>query len=175
MKLLLPYRLLKHLHSEMRRAKRREIGGLLLGEHVGDDTFRLVDVTVQRSGGSSAHFLRDPAEHQPQLDEFFARTGADFTRYNYLGEWHSHPSFEPLPSLQDVDTMQGIVESAAVGVNFAVLIIARVGLIGKIQLSGTLFRPSWRPEGVQIVVESEPRSKHPIQVIVRWVKSLISG
>src|SRR5579871_3007305 len=141
MKLLLPHPVLKRLRKEMRRARRREIGGLLLGEHISDETFRLVDVTVQRAGGSSAHFVRDPEQHRSQLDTFFAKTGGDFTRYNYLGEWHSHPSFEPLPSPKDMATMQTIVENVDVGVNFAVLIIARIGLVGSVQLSACLFRP----------------------------------
>jgi len=159
----------------MRRARRREIGGLLLGEHIGDETFRLVDVTVQRSGGSSSHFLRDPAQHQPQLDSFFAETGRDFTRYNYLGEWHSHPSFEPLPSSKDIATMQAIVENAEVGVNFAVLIIARIGFVGGVQISSSLFRPSSRPEDVQIVMESGAPAEGRFVKISRWIKRFIPG
>jgi integrative and conjugative element protein (TIGR02256 family) len=175
MKLLLPHPVLKRLRREMGRAGRREIGGLLLGEHIGDETFRLVDVTVQRSGGSSAHFIRDPAQHQMRLDSFFAETGRDFTRYNYLGEWHSHPSFQPLPSSKDISTMQALVENAKVGVNFAVLIIARIGFIGGVQISASLFRPSSRPEDVQIVMESEAFAESRFLKINRWIKHFIPG
>ena len=97
MQLLLPTQVTKRLRQELRRAKAREIGGLLMGEHVRDDVFRVVDISVQRSGGSQTHFVRDPSSHAAQLDAFFARTGNDFTRFNYLGEWHSHPTFEPAP------------------------------------------------------------------------------
>jgi integrative and conjugative element protein (TIGR02256 family) len=159
----------------MRRARRREIGGLLLGEHIGDETFRLIDVTVQRSGGSSAHFVRDPAQNQSQLDSFFAQTGADFTRYNYLGEWHSHPSFEPLPSSTDIATMQTIVENAEVGANFAVLIIARIGLIGGVQLSASLFRPFSRPENVQIVMETVAPAESQLFKVGRWIRRFMPG
>ena len=159
----------------MRRARRREIGGLLLGEHIGDETFRLVDVTVQRSGGSIAHFVRDPAQHQPQLDSFFAKTGGDFTRYNYLGEWHSHPSFEPLPSPKDITTMQTIVENAEVGVNFAVLIIARIGFVSSLQLSACLFRPLTKPEDVQIVMEAGAPVEGRFLKVGRWIKRFMPG
>jgi proteasome lid subunit RPN8/RPN11 len=175
MKLLLPHPILKRLHREMRRARRREIGGLLLGEHIGDESFRLVDVTVQRLGGSSAHFVRDPAQHRSQLDSFFAKTGGDFTRYNYLGEWHSHHSFEPLPSAKDISTMQTIVENAEVGVNFAVLIIARIGFIGSVQLSACLFRPFSRPEDVQIVMETAPPVESHFFKVGRWIKRFMPG
>lgn len=159
----------------MRRAGRREIGGILLGEHVGDEAFRLVDVTVQRSGGSSAHFVRDPAQHQPQLDSFFAKTSEHFTRYNYLGEWHSHPSFEPLPSAKDIATMQTIVEHEEVGANFAVLIIARIGFIGRVQLSACLFRPFSRPEEVQIVMEQAALTESQFFKVGRWIKRIMTG
>ena len=175
MKLLLPHPVLKRLRREMRRAGRREIGGLLLGEHIGDETFRLVGVTVQRSGGSSAHFIRDPAQHQTQLDSFFAETGRDFTRYNYLGEWHTHPSFEPLPSPKDISTMQALVENAEVGVNFAVLIIARIAFIGGVQISASLFRPLSMPEDVQIVMEPEALAESRFLKVRQWIRRFIPG
>ncbi len=176
MRLVLGNPILKRLHSEMRRARQNEIGGVLLGEHVGHDTFRVVDITVQHSGGSSTHFLRDPSRHQAQLDEFFERTAADFTRYNYLGEWHSHPSFAPLPSAVDVETMQAIVESDEVGVNFAVLVIARGRLFGSIQLSATLFRPASGPEPVKVVCEGEVTDESgALRTVGRWMRRFISG
>ena len=93
-----------------------------MGEHVRHDVFKVVDMSVQRSGGSVDCFVRDPTEHQATLQAFFARTGGDYTRFNYLGEWHSHPAFEPVPSAVDVATMQSIVEDPSVGVNFLVLV-----------------------------------------------------
>jgi integrative and conjugative element protein (TIGR02256 family) len=153
MKLLLTPQVLKQLELEMRQARRMEIGGLLFGEHVGADTFRVVDITVQRSGGSPVHFVRDPAQHRPQLDAFFRKTGAEYTKFNYLGEWHTHPSFEPHPSGQDVNTMQSIVEDPAVGVNFLVLLIPRLKRWRHIEVGATLFRPSTDPSPVELSVE----------------------
>jgi hypothetical protein len=78
MQLLLPSRITKRIRRELKRAGTQEIGGLLMGEHVRADAFRVVDISVQRTGGSSASFVRDPASHDAQLKAFFARTGADF-------------------------------------------------------------------------------------------------
>src|ERR1700687_5436645 len=102
MHLLLTATVLKRLRRELRRAGSREIGGLMMGEHVGDDVFRVVEISVQRSGGSAACFVRDPVEHEAALQAFYVRTDSDYTRFNYLGEWHSHPMFEPVPSPMDV-------------------------------------------------------------------------
>jgi [CysO sulfur-carrier protein]-S-L-cysteine hydrolase len=140
MQLLLTRSVVKSLRRELRRAGRREIGGLLMGEHVRDETFRVVSISVQRSGGSHSSFLREPREHQAQLQEFFARTGSDYTRFNYLGEWHSHPSFEPAPSEVDVQTMQSIVEDPMVGANFLVLMIPRLGKRSRVELTAIVVR-----------------------------------
>jgi integrative and conjugative element protein (TIGR02256 family) len=149
---------LQLLHNELRQARRCEIGGLLLGEHLEGETFRLVEVTIQRTGGAAVHFVRDPALNQKQLDNFFSRTGADYTRFNYLGEWHSHPSFEPLPSSTDINTMQSIVEDPAVGVNFLILLIVRLTRFKHIKLSALMFQANAVPQPVEITVEREPEN-----------------
>jgi len=169
MKLLLPQPILQHLRLELRSARRREIGGLLLGEHVEGETFRVVEATVQQSGGSAVHFVRDPAQHQKQLDDFFARTGNDYAKFNYMGEWHSHPSFEPLPSGEDIATMQSIVEDPKVGVNFLVLVIPRLTRWNMLKLSAMLFRPSCQPDFVDVEVESVVEGE-PTGVVTRLIR-----
>jgi len=52
MKLLLPPKIIRRVRREL-RGRWREIGGVLVGEHVGTDTFRIVDFSVQRKGGLS--------------------------------------------------------------------------------------------------------------------------
>ncbi len=168
MKLLLTQPILRRIQSEIRRARRLEIGGLLLGEHLEGNTFRIAEVTVQHSGGSPVHFVRDPAEHQSQLNEFFQRTGADYTKFNYLGEWHSHPSFEPLPSVQDISTMQSIVEDPAVGVNFLVLLIPRLTRWKQMQLSAMLFQPARTPEPVDLVLDDSGKADG----IASWLRGI---
>jgi integrative and conjugative element protein (TIGR02256 family) len=150
MELLLTTQVTRRLLHELRRAGNREIGGLLMGEHVGAEAFRVIDFSVQRSGGTPACFIRNPSEHQRELEAFFARTGGDYTRYNYLGEWHSHPSFDPTPSTTDIRSMQSIADDPAVGVNFVVLLIVK--LSGKRQMitSAIAFLPQAVPVPVTI-------------------------
>jgi integrative and conjugative element protein (TIGR02256 family) len=143
-----------------------------MGEHVSNATFRLVDFSVQHAGGSHASFERDPMRHRAQLDEFFARTGGDYSRFNYLGEWHSHPRFAPLPSPTDVATMQSIAEDPEVGVNFLVLLIAR--LIGRwrLELSATAFRAGHDPIPVEVSVDrtdsATPACGSWLRRLFRW-------
>jgi proteasome lid subunit RPN8/RPN11 len=154
MKLLLPTKVIKVLRREI-RGRRQEIGGVLVGENLGPDTFRIVNISVQRSGGTSVHFVRDPEHSKAFLSDFFARTKNDYERFNYIGEWHSHPAFEPLPSGPDFQTMYNIVEDPDVGVNFAILIIARLQFRRSLQLSATLFRAGIVPEPIEVIIDEE--------------------
>ena len=52
MRLLLPDAIENQMKRELRAAGRREIGGVLLGELVGQGVFRVAEITVQRTGGS---------------------------------------------------------------------------------------------------------------------------
>jgi integrative and conjugative element protein (TIGR02256 family) len=159
MQLLLPSQLIRRLERELRRAGSREIGGLLMGEHVRDALFRIVDISVQRSGGSHACFIRHPKDHEKQLKKFFARTGSDYTRFNYLGEWHSHPGFDPVPSATDVETMQSIVDDPNVGVNFLVLLVCRRATGGAIEATAVAFRAATEPLGVPVALEAPTQAQ----------------
>ncbi len=170
MKIQLPPLIVKRLRRELRRAGRREIGGLLMGEDVGDGNFRVVEVSVQRSGGTEACFIRNPKDHQPELDAFFARTGNDYSRFNYLGEWHSHPSFTATPSAPDLATMLAIVNDPTVGSNFLVLLIAK--LSGKqVEATATLFTQTASPILVPLEVEDETAGQKPTR-LSGWIKKI---
>jgi integrative and conjugative element protein (TIGR02256 family) len=165
MKILLPQSLQQRLRDELARAKRREVGGLLMGEHLGADDYRIVDISVQRAGGSAACFIRHPNKHRVQLDEFFARTGANYTRFNYLGEWHSHPSFPTIPSVKDLRTMQSLVEDPVVGANFLALLIVRLGSNSLMEAGVTAFYAGQPPREAELAVESrEIDSANPGQL-----------
>lgn len=153
MRLLLTRPILKRLRRELHRAGSHEIGGLLLGEHVSENEFRVIDISVQGTGGSIASFVRDPASHDAQLKSFFARTKSDFTRFNYLGEWHSHPMFDVTPSQTDCHSMQSIVDSTDVGANFVVLLVVKLVSRTKIEGTATIFRP--RLPAMDVVVSTE--------------------
>ncbi len=59
------------------------------------------------------------------MNAFFCETGHQYDRFNYLGEWHSHPRFPVTPSAQDVESMVDLVNGER-GIDFAVLLIVRL-------------------------------------------------
>jgi integrative and conjugative element protein (TIGR02256 family) len=171
MQLLLPSQVSNRLERELRRAGRQEIGGVLMGEHLHDEVFRIVEISVQRSGGTQACFIRNPSDHQAQLEQFFARYGNDYVRYNYLGEWHSHPSFDPMPSTSDMQTMQSIVDDPAVGVNFAVLLITKLGNNKRIEATAMAFRSGMSAMSVPLQAEAESHPQ-PEGIAWRWLRKI---
>ena len=123
--LILPLEQAEILRAALTNAGQREIGGVLMGEHVGTNEFVVRDLSVHRRG-SFASFLRRIEDALGQMRAFFTRTGHDYRRYNYLGEWHSHPSFAPFPSTTDDASMLDIVQDTSVGANFVVLMITKL-------------------------------------------------
>jgi hypothetical protein len=59
---------------------------------------------------------------------FFDRTEHQYTRFNYIGEWHSHPSFEIKPSPTDVRTMVALLTDPMFRGSFAIMMIARLAM-----------------------------------------------
>jgi hypothetical protein len=98
---------------------------MLFGEHVGDDDFRVIEATVEGTG-TFVGFLRGLTNALSRLESFFRRTRRDYQRFNYLGEWHSHPSFALRPSPTDDVTMLDIVNDRKTHARFAVSLIVKL-------------------------------------------------
>jgi integrative and conjugative element protein (TIGR02256 family) len=122
---------------------------MIMGEQLSDQQFRIVEFSVDATSGTRANFVRDAEQHDRVLKEFFERTGEDYYRFNYLGEWHTHPSFSVNPSLQDVNAMQDLVDGTG-GVDFAVLLISRLKWFWQYECSANLFLRDHQPVGVEI-------------------------
>lgn len=126
MQLNLPREIRLQLETALRDAGRREIGGILMAEHIAENAFRVRSLTIQRRGGSFATFLRAVEAFLGPLRNFFRQTEHNYTKFNYLGEWHSHPSFVPTPSNTDHQTMWSIINDPQVGAFFVVLLVVKL-------------------------------------------------
>ncbi|MFC5358091.1 Mov34/MPN/PAD-1 family protein [Azospirillum himalayense] len=139
-----------NLRQALRVAGRREIGGVLMGEQIEPGHFRVVDLSIDKEMGGRAHFVRSPLAHVEALNAFFQRTGNRYDRFNYLGEWHSHPRFPVMPSIQDIASMRELVHGEQ-NIEFAVLLIVRLNWWRTIASSCTLFRRGYNPSPVEIL------------------------
>lgn len=123
-----------------------------MGECLEANRFRVADLTIQKRGGTFASFIRRVGEALSALARFYRRTGEDYTHFNYLGEWHSHPSFSVSPSGKDVRSMVEIAEDPKVGATFVVLVIVRLkggDLVG----SASVFWPDGASEDAALSIE----------------------
>lgn len=135
--------------KELVQAGDREIGGILMAEQVDAGRFQVVDFSVDPHSGRMDYFERDPSTHGATLEEFFDRNGRDFSRFNYLGEWHSHPCFPVRPSFRDVKSMLQLVNGDD-GIDFAVLMIVKLASRTSLEAGMTLFTRGARPAGVDL-------------------------
>jgi hypothetical protein len=152
MRVRIPHDQTEKLVAALQRSGMREIGGQLFGEQLAPSDFRVTDLTIQARLGSIARFFVDLLQAARDAIHFFDRTEHRYTRYNYIGEWHSHPSFEVRPSGADAETMREIVRDPDFRGHFAVLMIVRIDGV-------TLTTGAWLfdPQGIEktIVLEFE--------------------
>ncbi len=150
--IVLPREIQERLEAALEAAGSREIGGVLMGECLAPDRFRVADLTIQRRGGSFASFIRRLAEALAALARFFRQTDEEYTRFNYLGEWHSHPSFSTNPSEKDVRSMLDIAGDPDVGANFVALLVVRLRA-GRVEGSASIYWPDGAYEVAALSME----------------------
>jgi hypothetical protein len=156
MRLLVPQEIKARLVDALTQAGQREIGGILMGEHVGPETFRIKELTIQRKKGTFAAFVRIVSEILAPLRAFFDSTKYDYTRFNYLGEWHSHHSFALKPSGKDHTTMYEMVMDPHLGALFVVLLLVKLNDSGRLEGNVTVYQANKKPFVGQVIEEKLP-------------------
>ncbi|MEN6432080.1 MAG: Mov34/MPN/PAD-1 family protein [Smithella sp.] len=151
MNLLLPPKIVSKLENALVYACTKEIGGILMGEHVGINTFRVKELTIQRKKGTFATFVRLVEEIIGPLRSFFQTTNHNYTKFNYLGEWHSHHSFALRPSSRDNATMLEIVMDEQLGARFVVLLLVKLNSDNHLDHSATVYQLDGRSVLCQIM------------------------
>lgn len=147
------------LRRELARAGSDEIGGVLAAENLGDGRFLVLDLSVQRDG-SFASFTRSSPRHGRFIRRFLEGHDHDYERFNYLGEWHSHPSFPAMPSLPDVRQMQRLIEEPSQRALFLALLVLKLGRSGSLEGSAHAFRRGLAPLRVGLSA-ARPRELRP--------------
>lgn len=150
--LVLPAEVASKVQDALVRSGKREIGGVMMAEHASVNTFVVRDLTIHRRG-TLASFIRRIEEAWSALTRFFESTKRDYRRFNYIGEWHSHPSFEPSPSGRDHASMQEIVSDESVGANFVVLMIVKLDSHGALVGTAHTYLPDGRFERSELIFQ----------------------
>lgn len=153
----LPAELADRVSVALRKAGKREIGGIIMGEHVGPNEFIVRDLTIH-SRGTFATFVRSIKTALSGLAQFRERTGHKHRQFNYLGEWHSHPLFALYPSGPDRDAMREIVVSPQMkDAQFVVLVIVKLGPEDRLQAKAFTYLPDGSEHTSEIHLPSGDR------------------
>jgi hypothetical protein len=146
----------------------------LAAEHVGDGQFKVTDLSVQRTGGGLASFVRDPSTHRRFIRHFLARTGHRYDQFNYLGEWHSHPSFPVDPSIMDLRQMQSLIEDRGQQAHFLVLLVMKLGRRGNLEGSAHAFRRGQLPVRARLHVSRQVEVPQGSSALRRSLKDAVA-
>lgn len=137
----------------------REIGGWLAAEQLAPGKFELVGFTVDLDVGTHNRFDSLPTTHGAQLDGILTANADRSGRVDYLGEWHSHPTFPPVPSDIDIAAMTRMVEES--GPSFAALLIVRLLGAAVLQATITTFQRGLPPEQGQLITDQDRQTPVP--------------
>ena len=138
--LVLPRDIQAELLAALRSAGKREVGGVLMAAHLSPNRFEVRDITVHKRG-AIASFIRRIEDALGRLQAFFSSTGNQYSKFNYIGEWHSHPMFAPEPSRTDDTSMHEIADDPKVGANFVVLLIVKLVSSGALVAGAHTYLP----------------------------------
>lgn len=143
--------------KDLLKAGNREIGGVLYGEQIAEGDFQLIHATRQRfGGGTKERFYRHGRPARKAIEELHDAHGGDAERFNYLGEWHSHPNAPAMPSLRDEVTMFQLLADQAGAVNFLVLLIVRLNSSGTLEIGAAAYLTSSHRLACTIIIERNP-------------------
>lgn len=151
--LVLPQPVRVRMMAALARAGEREIGGILMARQIRPGAFEVVEFSIDEISGERAHFVRDHEYHNTFLEAFFERTGREYETYNYVGEWHSHPRLPILPSLTDLESMEGLVNGER-DIPFALLLVVRSDTPPEFIAMSTFHQRGVPPEPAQIRAET---------------------
>lgn len=132
------------MQTEIKEDKQVETGGILVGEFVdGVVKVRHVSGPGPKAVKTPTKFIRDSEYCQQFLDSF---TG----KYDYVGEWHFHPSSSGTPSRTDIESLSGIASQKEY------LIIQPISIIvtNDEQLWGTIHYPDKQYDNLDITVKN---------------------
>lgn len=156
MKLRIPKKMIERLAVDLERAGSREIGGVLFGEQLAEGDFRIIEATRQRFfGGTATTFNRRGRGARKEILALHEKASSDPERFNYLGEWHSHPNAPAQPSVQDEFTMHELLTDQGGAVNFLVLMIMKLDDRQRLHLGAVTYLASGHKLQCEIEIEDE--------------------
>ncbi|HHX70090.1 MAG TPA: hypothetical protein GX708_18830 [Gallicola sp.] len=91
----------------MKKYSPNETKGALFAKRIDDETFEIEKVYFEPNVGSFAFVkLYNNRTYKKFCKNYFDKHVGEYHIHNYLGDWHSHPSFSCTPSSYDVKEVE---------------------------------------------------------------------
>ncbi len=125
MKIIIPKKLTKKIFNQVKKGKLNETKGALFARKISDDIFEVDDVYIESKVGSFAFVeLVNNKKYQVYQKSYHKKNGYDYVNHNYIGDWHSHPSFELYPSSYDMAEVKSDLKKS--NAKFLVQVIVKI-------------------------------------------------
>ena len=133
MRIIVPKEIANKLFSALKKAEDREIKGACFARFVEDDVYEIEEVYISHKIGSN-FFSNLVIDYRYKRFEkaYYKKNNYDFEKHNYIGDWHSHPLFDCIPSNYDINELEEELEKS--NANFLVQLIVKISfqkLIGR--------------------------------------------
>lgn len=102
MKIIMPKTISKKIYQRIKETSPNETKGALFAKKINDDLYEIDAVYFEKIIGTYAFVkLYNNEAYKKFQEKYHAKHLNDYETHNYIGDWHSHPSFECYPSSYD--------------------------------------------------------------------------
>lgn len=113
------------LKRELEVMNQNETRGSFFAERVNGALFKVNDVYFSKKRGTFSFIkMLIGDEYKKFQKNYHKKYFFEYEKYNYIGDWHSHPSFSCLPSSYDI--AEAIDDFKKSNANFIIQIIIKI-------------------------------------------------
>jgi len=151
MKIFVPQKITNAIQETIRKTQPKEIKGAFYAKQNNDESFSIDGLFVSEYIGTNffCKLLIDK-RYRDFEKRYFKERNYEYKKYNYIGDWHSHPEFACIPSLYDINEANDDLKKS--NANFVVQFIFKLEdgvLIG----SAFLFNKKFSSEKINLIIE----------------------
>ena len=125
MKIIVPKEIAIKIFEAVKKEGLCEIKGSLYAQFISENQYKIEDVFISKNKGTHffSNLIINHAYHKFEK-QYFKKHNYDYVNHNYIGDWHSHPSFECKPSSYDEKEIK--TELLSSNAHFLIQLIVKV-------------------------------------------------
>ena len=125
MKIIVQKTVVSKIIDALKRAGLNETKGACFASRISNDCYSIEDVFLSKEKGTTFFSnLKINFSYKRFEKRYFKKHKYDYVNHNYIGDWHSHPSFDCLPS--NYDKKEAFEELNNSNANFLIQLIVKL-------------------------------------------------